>query len=216
MGYLCPDRQTTADFLTSLTSPSERIVRPGYENKVPRTPDEFAAVWKQSEMYQNLRREIDEYDKENPIGGPSVERFSKGRAAMKSTANRKGSPYTLSAVDQVWLCLIRGFQRLRGDMSMTISQLCGNTAMALIIASVFYNMQATTESFFQRCSLLFFAVLFNAFSSSLEVRLIGKSLLLQLLTFIDFDIVCSTSHRGETIAVCDVPSILRSYCLHVM
>ena len=37
MGYRCPQRQTTADYLTSLTNPAERIVRPGYENKVPRT-----------------------------------------------------------------------------------------------------------------------------------------------------------------------------------
>jgi hypothetical protein len=36
------ERQTTADFLTSLTSPAERIVKPGFENMVPRTPDEFA------------------------------------------------------------------------------------------------------------------------------------------------------------------------------
>ena len=41
MGYDCPQRQTTADFLTSLTNPTECFVRPGYENKVPRTPEEF-------------------------------------------------------------------------------------------------------------------------------------------------------------------------------
>jgi ATP-binding cassette subfamily G (WHITE) protein 2 (PDR) len=45
LGFDCPARQTTADYLTSLTSPAERIVRPGFENKTPFTPDEFAAVW---------------------------------------------------------------------------------------------------------------------------------------------------------------------------
>ena len=42
--------------------------------------------------------------------------------------------------------------------------------MSLIISSVFYDMQSTTSSFFQRGALLFFAVLLSAFSSSLEVR----------------------------------------------
>ncbi|KAK5807241.1 hypothetical protein VI817_001499 [Penicillium citrinum] len=42
LGYICPGRQTTADFLTSLTTPAERIVQPGFENRVPQTSEEFA------------------------------------------------------------------------------------------------------------------------------------------------------------------------------
>jgi ATP-binding cassette subfamily G (WHITE) protein 2 (PDR) len=57
MGYHCPDRQTTADFLTSLTNPEERIVEPGFENKVPRTPDEFAAAWKNSRERATFERD---------------------------------------------------------------------------------------------------------------------------------------------------------------
>ncbi|KAK9350882.1 P-loop containing nucleoside triphosphate hydrolase protein [Lipomyces doorenjongii] len=57
MGFDCPDRQTTADFLTSLTSPSERVVKPDYENRVPRTPDEFVTAWKNIEAYAKLQRE---------------------------------------------------------------------------------------------------------------------------------------------------------------
>jgi len=41
--------------------------------------------------------------------------------------------------------------------------------MALIIGSVFYNLQPYTTSFYSRGALLFFAVLLNAFSSALEV-----------------------------------------------
>ena len=46
MGFECPERQTTADFLTSLTSPQERRVRPGFEGRVPETPDQFVTAWK--------------------------------------------------------------------------------------------------------------------------------------------------------------------------
>lgn len=41
MGYECPQRQTTPDFLTSLTNAAERIVRTGFEEKVSRTSKEF-------------------------------------------------------------------------------------------------------------------------------------------------------------------------------
>lgn len=89
---------------------------------------------------------------------------------MLTTWNRRvRSPYTLSVVEQVKLCLVRGFQRLKGDASLTWTQLIGNFIMALIIGSVFFNLQDTTSSFYSRGALLFFAVLLNAFSSALEV-----------------------------------------------
>lgn len=79
------------------------------------------------------------------------------------------SPYTISLGQQVNLCMIRGFQRLKGDASLTTSQLIGNFIMALVIGSVFYDLQPTTNSFYSRGALLFFAVLLNSFSSALEV-----------------------------------------------
>ncbi|KAH0152151.1 putative ABC multidrug transporter, partial [Aureobasidium melanogenum] len=54
LGFHCPDRQTDADFLTSMTSPQERVVRQGWESRAPRTPDEFAACWKASAQRQRL------------------------------------------------------------------------------------------------------------------------------------------------------------------
>jgi hypothetical protein len=71
MGFFCPPRQTTADFLTSLTSPSERRVRPGYEDKVPRTPVEFAQRWRNSPECARLLREIDAFDQVR--GSPSLD-----------------------------------------------------------------------------------------------------------------------------------------------
>ncbi|CAI7660583.1 unnamed protein product [Penicillium manginii] len=169
MGFECPERQTTADFLTSLTSPAERIVKPGYENRVPRTPDEFAEAWKASAAYKGLMKEIDEYDQSYPLGGESLQKFVDSRRAMQAKNQRVRSPYTLSVVQQVNLCMVRGFQRLKGDASLTLSQLIGNFIMALIIGSVFYNLKDDTDSFYSRGALLFFAVLLNAFSSALEI-----------------------------------------------
>ena len=82
LGFDCPERQTTADFLTPLTSPSERIVRPRFEHKTPRTPDEFAAVWQKSVDRAKLMREIDDFERQYPAGGPQLEKFRQSRKAV--------------------------------------------------------------------------------------------------------------------------------------
>lgn len=169
LGFECPARQTTPDFLTSMTAPLERIVRPGFEGKTPRTPDEFAAAWKNSPEYKALQMEIEEYKTAHPINGPDAEAFRAAKHAQQAKGQRQKSPYTLSYMQQINLCLWRGWKRLFGDPSITIGSLIGNFCMALIIASVFYNLDDTSDSFFQRGSLLFFAVLMNAFGSALEV-----------------------------------------------
>lgn len=84
---------------------------------------------------------------------------------------------------QVKLCVSRGFQRLRGDMSIMLSGMIGNSIMALIIGSIFYNLQSNTGSFYSRGVLLFFAILLNAFSSFLEVRRDCSNWVVATLTF---------------------------------
>lgn len=169
LGFDCPDRQTTADFLTSMTSPQERVVRRGFEGKVPRTPDDFAQAWKNSAARVALVKEVDNYNQEYTIGGQHLEEFKDSRRAQQSKHQRVTSPYTLSYGGQVALCLRRGFWRLKADPSLTLTQLIGNSVMGLIISSIFYNIQPTTASFFTISALLFFAILMSAFSSALEV-----------------------------------------------
>ncbi|KAJ4009678.1 Multidrug resistance protein [Fusarium irregulare] len=169
LGFECPARQTTPDFLTSMTAPSERIVREGFKGKVPRTPDEFATAWKNSPEYKALQVEIEEYKVAHPINGPDAEAFRASKQAQQAKRQRAKSPYTLSYAQQIQLCLWRGWLRLKGDPGITVGSLIGNFVMALIIGSVFYNLPETSDSFFQRGALLFFAVLMNAFASALEI-----------------------------------------------
>lgn len=169
MGYQCPDRQTTGDFLTSLTSPKERVAKPGFENKVPRTPDEFAAYWQNSPEFQQLLAEVNQFDADFPLGGKQLEKFQASRIASQAKHTRPNSPFITSFGMQVRFCITRGFQRLWGDYTMSLSTIIGNTMMAFIISSIFYNLQPRTSSFFSRGASLFFAILFNAMSSALEI-----------------------------------------------
>ncbi|KAM0756056.1 putative ABC transporter [Meredithblackwellia eburnea MCA 4105] len=168
-GYHCPPRQTTADFLTSLTNPTERIVEPGWEKRVPRTPEEFAKVWKESPERRNLIEEINAYEQEFPLGGDNLKSFRASRAASQAKHMKISSPFTISVPMQVKLCMKRGFQRLRNDATITATTIFGYIILALIISSVFYNLKNNTNSFFSRGACLFFAILMNAFSSSLEI-----------------------------------------------
>jgi len=169
LGFECPPRATTPDFLTSMTSPQERIVRRGFEGRAPRTPDEFAAAWKASNEYKVLQAEIEHFKDKHALNGPDAEAFRANKKAQQAKGQRSKSPFTLSYIQQVQLCLWRGFRRLIGDPSLTLGALIGNFIMSLIIGSVFYNLDMTTGSFFKRGALVFFACLMNAFSSALEV-----------------------------------------------
>jgi ABC-type multidrug transport system ATPase subunit len=84
MGFEPPERQTTPDFLTSLTSPQERKARAGFENRVPRTPDEFRQRWMESDTYKRLLVEIDGYNRQYPIGGESLQLFQQSRRAQQA------------------------------------------------------------------------------------------------------------------------------------
>ncbi|KAI7975652.1 hypothetical protein EIK77_004007 [Talaromyces pinophilus] len=169
IGFHCPERQTTADFLTSMTSPHERVARLGYEDRVPRSPDEFEAVWKSSAERKALLEEIAQYEEQHPFGGQDLANFEESRRLQKSSFQPLSSPYTLSYFQQVQLCLWRCLRRLEADPSLTLSQLFGNFIIALIVGSVFYNLDDTTNSFFSRGTLLFFALVMNALSSLLEI-----------------------------------------------
>ncbi|KAG5354990.1 Multidrug resistance protein [Yarrowia sp. B02] len=169
MGFECPHRQTTGDFLTSITSPAERIVKPGFEGKTPRTACEFAERWRQSQPFTALQEEIERFNHEFPVGGNRVADVMELKHEKQSDHIKVSSPYTISVPMQVKLCLTRGFQRLRGDLSMALTTVLGNFVVALILSSMFYNMPEDTSSFFSRGALLFFAMLMNAMSSVLEI-----------------------------------------------
>jgi ATP-binding cassette subfamily G (WHITE) protein 2 (PDR) len=84
MGFECARRQTTADFLTALTSPTERVVRAGFEGRTPKTSAEFASAWKRSPEYTRLVEEIELYEKRYPLGGKSVKDFEASRRAQQA------------------------------------------------------------------------------------------------------------------------------------
>ncbi|KAJ6100307.1 CDR ABC transporter [Penicillium canescens] len=169
LGFECPERQTTPDFLTSMTSQKERLVRPGFEDTAPRTATEFEERWKKSHQHQQLMLRIEAYESKFRLGSECLDEFVASRRAQQASGQRMKSPYTLSYMQQTHLCLWRGWKRLLADPSLTYIQLGGNTIMALVLGSIFFNLHNDTNSFYGRGGLIFFALLLSAFASVLEI-----------------------------------------------
>lgn len=170
MGWECPPRQTTGDFLTSITNPAERRARPDHEHRVPRTPQEFEDYWKRSPQYTLMLNEIRDQEQQFPMGGKTLEDFEKSHKEMQAKHTRPESPYTVSILMQVRYCTIRAYQRLWNDRASTITQVAGMIYMSLVIGSIFYGTREDTSDFFQKGGVLFFGVLLNALMAVSEIN----------------------------------------------
>ncbi|CAG88660.2 DEHA2F00154p [Debaryomyces hansenii CBS767] len=167
MGWDCPKRQTTADFLTSLTNPAERVPRPGYEDKLPYTPVEFEEYWKKSPQYKKLIEDIEEYLKQKE--GSDRDLYHQAHVARQSNHISQKSSFTVSFFMQTRYIMSRNILRTKGDPSIALQSIALQVVMGLIIGSTYYNLETTTGSLFYREAVLFFAILFNSFSSILEI-----------------------------------------------
>ncbi|KAJ5306099.1 hypothetical protein N7508_005114 [Penicillium antarcticum] len=171
-GWDCPTRQTTGDFLTSVTNPQERKAKPGMENRVPRTPEEFEAAWLKSPQYKQLQDQIADYESENPVAhdAPAATQLQDRKRGAQANHTRPKSPYLISIPMQIKLNTTRAYQRLWNDAASTVSVIVTNIIMALIIGSVFYGTTDATAGFTSKGATLFFAVLLNALTAMSEIN----------------------------------------------
>jgi ABC-type multidrug transport system ATPase subunit len=171
-GWDCPTRQTTGDFLTSISNPEERQAKPGMENRVPRTPEDFETAWLNSPEYKQLMNEIAEYEGQNPVGNdvPALADFQEWKRGAQAKHTRPKSPYIISVTMQIKLNTVRAYQRLWNDAASTVSTIVTNIIMALIIGSVFYGTPDATAGFTSKGATLFFAVLLNALTAMSEIN----------------------------------------------
>ncbi|PWN48587.1 putative SNQ2-ABC transporter [Violaceomyces palustris] len=171
MGFLPQDRQTTADFLVACTDAMGRRIKEGWESRVPKTPEEQAAYWRNSRQGKASHQEVEEYYKQ--LSGHNTEEDAKRYKAIaredKALHVRKGSPYIISWPMQVRLAIKRRAQIVWGDIATQIVILFASIFQAIITGSVFYQMPKDTSGFFSRGGVLFFALLYNSFTAMSEI-----------------------------------------------
>lgn len=171
MGWECPRRQTTSDFLTSITDHRERRARPGMENRVPRSSLEFEGYWRASPEFAALRREIERHEAafSDSHRGPALARLQKAKNERQAKHVRAKSPYMISIATQIRLTTKRAYQRMWNDVSATATLAATNLLLALIVGSMFYGTPDSTSGFYAKGSILFLAVLMNVLATFSEI-----------------------------------------------
>lgn len=161
LGFRCPERQTTADFLTAITDPAERQFREGYEASTPKTSEELEAAFRSSENYKRVLREIDQYEEDlersNYI---DAKEFEGAVRESKSRTVSKKSPFTISFFRQVWACTQREFWLTWGDKTTLTTKFFIIISNGFIVGSLFYGESLDTSGAFSRGGALFFSILF--------------------------------------------------------
>lgn len=170
-GWYCPPRQTTGDFLTSVTNPQERKAREGMENKVPRSPEDFERSWRGSPEFAALEKKINRYEQVylDERQGEAIAQLRQQKNERQSKHVRPKSPYTVSIWMQVRLNTKRAYQRVWNDLSATMASCVMQLVMALIIGSIFFGTPNATAGFFAKGSVLFMAILLNALTAISEI-----------------------------------------------
>ncbi|KAK6354983.1 hypothetical protein TWF696_004109 [Orbilia brochopaga] len=157
LGFECPDRWTTSDFLTSVTDMNGRRVRKGWEDKVPRSAVEFQQAYLDSDEKKRTDVEIEEFER-------SLE-----EARDKRSQDNKRHNFTVSFPEQVRACTVRQFRVLLGDPLSLLGKWGGIVVQALIAGSLFFNTPATAAGAFPRGGVLFFAILYNTLLALAEL-----------------------------------------------
>lgn len=161
LGFKCPERQTTADFLTAVTDPTERQFRPGFEEKAPKTAEELEQAFRQSDAYKNVLREVEQYEGDlHRSGYEDAKEFEGAVRESKSKTVRKKSPYTVSFIRQVLACTQREFWLTWGDKTTLATKFFIIISNGLIVGSLFYGQSLDTSGAFSRGGSGFFSILF--------------------------------------------------------
>ncbi|KAH7308379.1 ABC-2 type transporter-domain-containing protein [Stachybotrys elegans] len=161
LGFVKPERATVADFLTSLTNPAERMVRPGFEHRAPRSPSEFADAWKYSPDAMRLAEEITAFN--------SGQAMPEQHTVDSLLSEINSSSYVLPVHQQIRVCVQRGFDRLRNNYAPAVSTVFANGILAIVVGSVYYDLSETTDSMSRRSVLIFFSLMICAFSPAFEL-----------------------------------------------
>ncbi|KAJ1844422.1 ATP-binding cassette transporter snq2, partial [Coemansia sp. RSA 2703] len=172
IGIEKPPRQTTSDFLTGVTQLHERRVVPGWEEKAPRTAEDFERAWLASQQYASVRSEVDAFSTQTAADGRGREIrdfVDQTKMGTDHSRLRRRSPYTTTFFYQLTRLFRREWEIFWGDRATQIFKFVYNAAFAIIVGTLFLRLPDTTAGAFTRGGLLFFALLFNSLTAQAEI-----------------------------------------------
>jgi ATP-binding cassette subfamily G (WHITE) protein 2 (SNQ2) len=151
LGFVCPERTTTTDFLNTMSAgPESRIVRQGYEAQAPKSAEEFERAFRQTQYYHTIMENVAKEKNQESLLGP------------------KANVYSLPLYLQVYECAFRQYRTLVSNWrTRTVEALC-IIVQSLVLGTLFRNQNRASKSFFILASSLFYSVLVPALQSMSE------------------------------------------------
>ncbi|OAX36457.1 pleiotropic drug resistance ABC transporter [Rhizopogon vinicolor AM-OR11-026] len=169
MGYEPHDRQTTADFLVSVTNPDGRKIRDGFEGRIPRTSQEMAVAFLASPLGHANRDAMENY-RCHYIGNTERENAYKQSVVMEHAKTApKSNSYIISIPMQIRAVMVRRMQIIQGSRTTVAVNLVVQVFQSIIMGTVYLNVPDATSGFFSRGGVLFFALFFGALSAMTEI-----------------------------------------------
>ncbi|KAI5289922.1 hypothetical protein KEM54_002895 [Ascosphaera aggregata] len=183
LGFICREGSNVADFLTGCTVPTERLIRPGYENRFPRTAEEVRRAYEATEIYSRMQHEYTYPTSEE--AKVKTQTFKEAVTTEKYSRLSKKSPLTTAIHTQVRAAVIRQYQILWGDKATFIIKQGSTLVQALIAGSLFYNSPDNSGGLFTKSGALFFSLLYNSLLAMSEVTdsFTGRPVLLKHKSF---------------------------------
>ena len=161
LGFHCPERETTADFLTAVTESKQRIFREGFEAKAPKTPEEFEKAYKSSDTFKRVLADVSDYESHlHHTDHQDARDFKQSVKDQQSKRVSSKSSFTVSFWRQILACTQREFWLVWGDKASLWTKLFIIVSNGLIVGSLFYGEPTNTEGAFTRGGALFFSILF--------------------------------------------------------
>lgn len=169
LGFLPRPRQTTPDYVTGCTDEFERDYSDGFSPRnAPHSPETLADAFEKSKFAERLQNEMSEYKARLETETAKHDDF---RAAVQESKRRgaKRSVYSVGFQQQVWALMKRQFVlKLQDKLGLTLSWI-RSIVIAVVLGTLYLNLQHTSASAFSKGGLLFISLLFNAFQAFSEL-----------------------------------------------
>ena len=114
LGFVQPERWTSADFITSVSDEHERHVKEGWEDRIPRSGEDFHRAFQQSDQLKRNLTEVEEFEGES-------EKQAEARHKAQTKATKKKN-FEVSFPKQVMACTERQFRVMIGDKQATFGK----------------------------------------------------------------------------------------------
>lgn len=157
LGFLCDPSANVADFLTGVTVPSERAIRPGFEASFPRSADAVRERYEQSDIYRQMQLEYAFPESEH--AKTNTEDFKQSVAMEKSQRLPKNSQFTVPLGKQITTAVRRQYQILWGDRATFVLKQLLTIILSFVTGSLFYQAPSTSAGLFSKGGTVFISVI---------------------------------------------------------